>query len=140
MTRKARPQERIRSEFELTRNNGQQYLTFKAHHPKSDFMATTPKKKSTRPTPVKLRRNDDETYDLNPPTQTQAHQVSLIPAMEATATACFDQTFRAIDLANEGDNFGAVTSGAAAVTYGFGILTSILHIGYTSHNRSKKNG
>lgn len=137
MSHRNKAPERIRSEVELTRNNGQHYIAVKSHSPKNDFMTT--KKTPRRPTPVRLQRDDDETYDLNPAPERDTHQVaSLVPAMEATATACCTQVFTSVKRAKRGDKFGSVVSGAAAVTYGAGVLTSLLHIAYTSYQRDQE--
>lgn len=128
MSRKARERDRIRTELELTRNNGQTFLAIKSHHPKQDFMAT-PKKPSRRPTPVKRAAIDEETFDLHP--QAQAPVASFVPQMEQTAIACVDRVLDTVDRGKNGDGFGATASGLEAAAYGIGFIASILNIAHT---------
>ena len=126
MTRKARERDRIRTELELTRNNGQSHLVIKTHHPKE--MATPKKPSRRRPTPVKRAAIDEETFDLHPQTQVPA---PFVPQMEQTAIACVDRVLDTVDRGKNGDGFGATASGLEAAAYGIGFIASILNIAHT---------
>ncbi|WP_156341473.1 hypothetical protein [Pseudanabaena sp. 'Roaring Creek'] len=87
----------------------------------------TKRLKSARPKRTRKLKDGADTVNPHP---------SIVPPMEATATACADNVFAAINQVKQGDELGAVTSGVAAGAFLLGFVASSLQIVYNSRNRS----